>query len=303
MSAKDGAVVGFDQITVEHGTADHDDTWVDGVSAADALDAPAGSGPLAAAGDARTVTDAAGAVLAATAPAPPRTWTVAEVVEPPALPDPALDGARGSRLAVAAAAIVVVGVLTGLGWLVYAAWEYVTTASDASQQANWEKLRGLIDLVVAVVLLVVGTVLGASLQSRWTTSARAQAREHARAAAEQHATATANAEAARRNAAAAATAGSDLARALDLLDQTRPLLAELGDLVDRRDRAQTQFVTTYAVAPATRESHVSGYRLDRSGDVRIAEAADETVDRQLTTLSVRAGVVDGQIGQWLLRRR
>lgn len=258
---------------------------------------------LADAGDALTVTTAAGAVLAQAAPAPARTWTVAEVTEPPALPPTQIDGVRGSRLAVVATALVVIAVLAGLGWLVWSAWQYVTTATDAAQQAHWEQLRGLIDLVVAVVLLVVGTVLGASLQARWTTSARVQARDAAHAAAEQHATATANAEAARRNAAAAATAGSDLARALDLLDQTRPLLAELQDLVADRDRARTQFATVHTVASATRESHVAGYRLDRAGDVRLAEAADETVDRTLTTLSVRAGVLAGQIGHWVLRRR
>jgi hypothetical protein len=263
------------------------------------------SGPdhLATATDALTVTTAAGAVLAQAAPAPARSWSVADVTEPPALPTAGVDGVRGSRLAVAATAIVVVGVLGGLGWLVYSAWQYVTTATDAAQTAHWEQLRGLIDLVVAVVLLVVGTVLGAALQSRWTTSARVQARDAARAASEQNAVARANAEAARQNAAAAVTAGSDLARALDLLDRTRPLLAELQDLVAGRDRDRAVFATVHSVASATRESHVAGYRLDRTGDVRLAEAADETVDRTLTTLSVRAGVLAGQIGDWVLRRR
>lgn len=262
-----------------------------------------GSELFAAATDARTVTSAAAALLAVSAPAPSRTWTIDEVAEPPALPRSAVGRPRGSRLAVAAASLVVIAVLGGLGWLVWSAWQYVTTAPDAAQQAHWEQLRGLIDLVVAVVLLVVGTVLGASLQARWTATARDEAGTHARAAVEQNVVARRNADAARQNAAAAVTAGSDLARALELLDQARPLLVELQSLVDGRDRADTRFVTASTVVSATREPHVAGYRVDRGGDLRLAEVDDEAVDRQLTTLATRAGVLSATVDDWLLRRR
>jgi hypothetical protein len=286
MSAMDGAVDRVDPAADPEASADQPSAGHPGSSA-----------------DARSVTDAAAPALAGTAPARAGVWSVADLVVPPPLPDLEASSPRGARLAVFVTAVAVIGVLGGFGWLIFAAWNYVTTASDAAQQQHWEQLRGLIDVASAIVLLVIGTVLGTSLQSRWTTAAREQATRQARAAGEQHAAAVANADAARTNAAAVQTAAADLATALALLGRARPLLSELEQLAADRDRTKAQFVTAIAVMSATREPHVAGFRIEQAGDVRLAETVDDGVDRTITSLAARAEIAAAEITGWLSTRR
>ena len=107
------------------------------------------------------------------------------------------------------------------------AWDYIVTTDEKQERGDWDQLNAILDKIDYVVLFVLGSVLGVTVQNRQTQAARNAAKKNQKAAKKHRETAIKNRQAARKNKRTALNQGAVARRAANAMDGVRRDINEL----------------------------------------------------------------------------